>query len=194
MTEALRLFLLLVLAGAALTVLAVIWSWWMDEPRRLTRRLTTALGARPDAAILVRGRGAAAGFSLETQRVAALTGGGARALVFPLTELEGAELLVDETVVGRVWRGEGRRAVDVVSRTADEVSLRLVFNDPREPESVLELWPSSHGDAAGAIHEGRNWLARVDALMRRSGAAPTVSRQPPPVEPDWEDDDEADLP
>ena len=103
--------------------------------------------------------------------------------------------------------------MDRVPATAREVTLRLVFDDPRYPDFDLELWTA--GDearrdaptAASCAQAANQWLARVEAIVRRPRSAPVVSAAPPPPAPKvakrapapppedeappWDDDDEA---
>jgi hypothetical protein len=81
-------------------------------------------------------------------------------------------VIVDGLVVGRVHRGETRRALDAFD-AAERVALRLVFDDPGSPDFVLDLWlPEDEGRSdelppSEAIAEANRWLARIEALLRR---------------------------
>lgn len=212
MNELLRLVLLVALAGAAVTVLGSGVAWWSDEERRLRRYLRRSLKGPVDAAIIAKGRAAAAGFSISAGEAVVLWRGGANALLYPLSAFLGAELIVDERVVARVFRGEPRRALDIIERGAQTVTLRLIFDNPRDPDFDLDLWlppdalrpnPST---AAKAIQQARNWLARVESLLRLPGQPreePRVAQQPPPPPepapqplaearelPPWEDEED----
>ena len=51
------------------------------------------------------------------------------------------------------------------------MTLRLVFDDLREPEFELELWrasdpPGGH-DLASAVAEARRWFTHAEAVLRR---------------------------
>jgi hypothetical protein len=207
LSDALRLILLLAIAGAAVTVLGSGVSWWMDEERRLNRYIRRSLGGEPDAVIVVRGRAAAAAFSLASSEAVVMWRGGAKALLYPLHAFLGAELIVDDVVVARVFRGEPRRALDAVSTGARTVTLRLIFDNPRDPDFDLDLWlppDSLRRDTLSpgkAIQQGRTWLARVDSLLRLAAqpkvepriAAEPKPPAPPPAEaeiPPWEDDED----
>ena len=48
MAEVVRVILLIALAAALLTTLALALSWWMEPPRRIRRALLKALGAPPE--------------------------------------------------------------------------------------------------------------------------------------------------
>jgi hypothetical protein len=209
LSDALRLILLLAIAGAAVTVMGSGVSWWMDEDRRLNRYIRRSLGGEPDASIVVRGRAAGAGFSLASAEAVVMWRGGAKALLYPLHAFLGAELIVDDIVVARVFRGEPRRALDAVASGARTVTLRLVFDNPRDPDFDLDLWlppDSLRRDAATpakAIQQGRTWLARVESLLRLAAqpkVEPRIAAEPPKTAPQaaesppWEDDDDESFP
>ncbi|MEI7932316.1 MAG: hypothetical protein WCI21_04580 [Alphaproteobacteria bacterium] len=191
MTDAARLILSLILAGAILTAGAAIWSWWTDRERALTRLSRRVLGGRPDALCISPARSAAVALRIETGKILLLWNGGAGALLYPIEALEGAELIVDHAVVARAFRGEPRRALDHINREARQATLRLVFDNPRSPEFALDLWlPEDARRRAGsgptaAIEEGRAWLARTESLLRRPRSEPAVAR---PAAPNGADD------
>jgi hypothetical protein len=180
MHEAVRTLLLLALAGCLVTAAGSGATWWRDEERRLRRYLRKALGAPPESMIVAPGRGRAAGLSLERGLVAVLWDGGTKGLIYRLRQLVGAELILDDAVAARVFRGEARRALDQAPSVAHQVILRLIFDNPRDPDFELELWPP--GDAAKrertsvgqAIAGGRRWISGVEAILRQ--AEPAVGR------------------
>lgn len=206
MTDMARLFLLLGLAGTAVTFLGSLALWFLDEPRRIRRALRRVLRSEPEAMVLAKGRGRGAGFSFQTGLAAVAWDRGDWCLIYRIDELIGAELVVDGQVAGRVYRGETRRALDQMVSSADQVTLRLLFDDPRNPDFDLDLW--LRGDEArrddwspqAAIQEANRWLARADAILRRPPApkpAPVVSAPPPspspaPIDddPPWDDDED----
>lgn len=204
MTDIARLLLMLGLAGTAVTFVGSLALWWLDEARRIRRALRRVLKGEPDSVVIARGRGRGAGFCFDTGLAAVAWDRGAWCLVYRIDELTGAELVVDGQVAGRVYRGEPRRALDQRVSSADEVTLRLIFDDPRNPDFDLELW--LRGDAArrddwspqDAIQEANRWLARAEAILRRPPAprsAPVVAAPPPPrpaPEPEPEPDPEPD--
>lgn len=178
-----RVLLLIALSGAALTAAGGVAMWFLDEERRLRRALTRVLKAPPDAMVVARRRGRGAGFSFETGLAAVAWDTGAWCLVYRLDEFNGAELLVDGQVVARAIRDEPRRALDQTALSAAQVTLRLLFADPRHPDFDLHLYLA--GDEAGpkprtpadAILEANRWLARADAILRR----PIAPRGPAPA-------------
>lgn len=214
MTDMARLFLLLGIAGAAVTFLGSLALWFLDESRRIRRALRRVLQAEPEAMVLAQGRGRGAGFAFQTGLAAVAWDRGDWCLIYRIDELIGAELVVDGQVAARVYRGEPRRALEQRVSSADQITLRLIFDDPRNPDFDLDLW--LRGDEARrddwspqkAIQEANSWLARCDAIVRRP-AAPRAAVAPPPpppppapppparVEaaaepPPWDDDDEPD--
>lgn len=208
MTDMARLFLLLGLAGTAVTFLGSLALWFLDEPRRIRRALRRVLKADPEAMVLARGRGRGAGFSFQAGLAAVAWDLGAWCLIYRIDELIGAELVVDGQVAARVYRGEPRRTLEQRVSSADQITLRLIFDDPRNPDFDLDLW--LHGDEARrddwspqkAIQEANSWLARCDAILRRPQApraAPVVTSpvqasaprtEPASEPPPWEDDED----
>jgi hypothetical protein len=195
MEDLARLIILVAAAGVAVTVAGGWLAWWMAEERRLTRLVRRALGGEADAVIVAKGRNAAAGFRVETDRFVVMRRGGAEALLYPLEALDGAELIIDHAVAGRVFRNETRRPVDRIESAPQSVTLRLIFNDARNPDFDLDLWriedlARRHAPVPGdVVHEGRSWLARIDALLRRGPRQRIATPAAVPAEaPPWEDD------
>ena len=216
MTDFARLLVLLAVCGLAVTVAGSASIWFMDEERRIRRALKRVLGAKPDALVIAKGRGRGMGFSLAARSMAVVWDSGGWCLVYRLDELVGAELIIDGQTAGRVHHGETRRALDLIPTHADQISLRLLFDDPMRPDFDLDLWLA--GDEARrdspspskAVKEANQWLARIEALQRRaapkpawSRAAPAENAAPPPAlqgeaesdlteddaSPPWDDDE-----
>jgi hypothetical protein len=214
MTEVGRLLISLALAGAGLTLLGAGVIWSLDETRRIRRSLTRVLGEAPHALAIARGRGKGVGFNFTTNQMAVTWEAGAWCLIYRLDELVGAELAVDGQVLARVYRGEPRRALDLMRGADTQVRLRLIFDEPRNPDFVLDLWlPEDETrkgamSAAESIQEANRWIARVESLLRRPApirlpsavaapqpqarpAPPPVSRAVPAAEPPpWDDEDD----
>lgn len=177
MDEVTRLLAMLGVAGVAVTVLASIARWRMNEGRRVRRGLKVVLKGQPHGFLAALGRGRGMGFNFTTNQVAVVWDAGAWGLVYSLEELMGAEVIVDGLVVGRAHRGETRRALDAFE-AAERVALRLVFDDPAHPDFILDLWlPEDEGrrdelPPDEAIAEANRWLARIEALMRRPATKP----------------------
>lgn len=206
MSELARLLLFVAIAGSAVTFLGSLAIWYGDEDRRIRRALRHVLKSDPEGVVVARGRGRGAGFSFSTNLLAVAWDRGAWCLLYRLEELVGAELLVDGQVMGRVFRDEGRRAIDHVAPQAQTVTLRLIFDDPRHPDFALDLW--APGDElrresrspAELMQEANRWLARCEAIVRRPlpprpirETTETVVAQPrqaAPVLTAYADDDE----
>jgi hypothetical protein len=210
MDEAARLITLLALAGGALTLLGAACAWFLDETRRIRRTLRQALGAEPQPWLAARGRGVGVGFNLSSGQLAVTWDKGGWRLDYAVSELVGAELIVDRRVAARAFRGEARRPLDQLDDPQERVRLRLVFDDPEHPDFDIDLWrPEDAGrrgrlTAEEALREANRWLARIEALLRRSparpqpaplaavGAAPAARPAPAPsAGPLFDDDDDA---
>jgi hypothetical protein len=182
MSELARLLLFVAIAGSAVTFLGSLAIWYGDEDRRIRRALRNVLKSDPEGFVVARGRGRGAGFSFSTNLLAVAWDRGGWCLVYRLEELMGAELLVDGQVMGRVFRGEGRRAIDHVSPQAQSVTLRLIFDDPRHPDFALELWAPGDEQRRESrspgelMQEANRWLARCEAIVRRP-----LPDTPPPL-------------
>lgn len=180
MDEVPRLILMLVLAGAVLTLLGALAIAFNDEARRVKRGLKQVLGAEPHALIVARGRGRGAGFDFGAGRMAVAWDAGAWCLIYRIEELIGAELVLDSQVAARAHRGEARRALDVMGGAEKEVRLRLLFDDPRHPDFDLVLWLAEDATRRGAqtaedaVQDANRWIARTEAILRR----PLPRREP----------------
>jgi hypothetical protein len=203
MSELWRLLLLVTLSASAVTFVGSAAIWFMDEERRIRRALRHVLKGAPETVIIAKGRGRGAGFNFTSNQAAVAWDSGAWCLIYRIDELMGAELSVDGQVIGRVFRGEPRRAIDQIVQQAGQVSLKLIFDDPRHPDFELDLW--LEGDQqrresrspADAIQEANRWLLRADAIVRRplapkakpapppsSSPEPAIQSRPPVVEPE----------
>jgi hypothetical protein len=200
MDEAARLLTLLALAGGALTLVGGAFAYFLDETRRIRRTLTEGLnGAVPQPMLVARGRGMGIGFDLTAGLVVVAWDKGGWRLSYRLDELVGVELIVDRTVAARAFRGEPRRPLDQLAEPEERVRLRFVFDDPAQPDFPLDLWlPEDDGlsgrpDAQEALGEASRWMARIEAILRRPGAAPakaavaTPIRAPAPPAPLFDD-------
>lgn len=215
MGEVLRLLLSLGLAGVALTIAGAGFIWSMNETRRVRRSLARVLGEPAHAELIAHGRGKGVGFNFSTNQMAVCWDAGGWCLVYRLEELIGAELAVDGQVLARVHRGEARRALDITSGADTQVRLRLIFDDMRHPDFVMDLWlpeDDTRKDAMTApeaVQEANRWIARVEAVLRRPTprrdpplpeaappprppvSAPIAAEEPPPWDEDDPDDPEA---
>ena len=199
MSELWRLLLLVTLSASAVTFVGSAAIWFMDEERRIRRALRHVLKGAPETVIVAKGRGRGAGFNFTTNQAAVAWDSGAWCLIYRIDELMGAELSVDGQVIGRVFRGEQRRAIDQIVQQAAQVTLKLIFDDPRHPDFELDLWlegDQQHREnrsPANAIQEANRWLLRADAIVRRplapkakpaTASEPAIQSRPPAVEPE----------
>ncbi len=189
MNELVRLLVLLGVAGIVVTVIGAVAIWHADEGRRIRRGLKVILKGDLHGYLVARGRGRGMGFNFTSNHIAVAWDQGAWGLIYRLDELIGAEVIADGMVVGRVHRGESRRALDSLGGAEQRVTLRLVFDDVTHPEFVLDLWlPADEGRRAAfapdeALEECNRWLARIEALFRRPVAPkprPPQTAPPPP--------------
>jgi hypothetical protein len=181
-------FLVLIgVAAVALAALGGVVGWYNDEGRRIRRGLRKVLAGETHALIVAHGRGRGAGFNFTSGAMAVTWDAGEWCLIYRLEELLGVELVVDGQVTGRVFRNEARRPVDALGAANQQVSLRLVFDDPQHADFLLELWSAARSprrpvlDASQAVEEGNRWLARLESLFRRQPAA--VGGRPARTEP-----------
>lgn len=183
----------MVLLGGAGVTLAAWWAaFFMAEERRLARAFRQGLGGgQPDAALISHGAGRGVALSLAAQRIVTAWDAGGWRLAYPLDALLGAELDLDGEVAALALRGEPGRRLERQSGAEREVRLRFLFDDARHPDFELVLWPpqSSRGGPARpreAIAEANRWIARTEALLRRTGGAlapggkPAAPRPSPP--------------
>lgn len=186
MSDLARVLLTLALAGTVVTFLGSFVLWLTNEDRRIGAALRRVMNAPSEATIIARGRGRGAGLSLESGLFATAWDKGDWCMVYRLEEVVGGELLIDGEVVARVFRGENRKPLDRVPASARQVVLRLVFDDPRYPDFELELWAS--GDetrreaptAAQCAQAANQWMARIEAIVRRPRAVVSAAPPPPP--------------
>ena len=180
------LLLMILLAGAALAILGSFAVMFADDDRRIRRALQKVLKGPPEASVTAPGRGRGAGFSFATGLAAVAWDGGSWCLVYGLEELVGAELIIDGQVMARAYRDEVRRPLDRVSAQASRVTLRMIFDDPRHADFDIDLWVAGddlrrpNASPATAVQEANSWLARTDAILRRSRPRPKVATPPPP--------------
>ena len=170
MAEVVRVILLIALAAALLTTLALALSWWMEPPRRIRRALLKALGAPPEVEAVSPREGRACALNFDVEQVVVLWANGAHGLAYAFEEVEGGEIIVDGHVVARIRRGEARKSLDVLAPDAEQVVLRLMCADARHPEFELALWDAALAGETGspgeALRLGRRWLSHLEALLK----------------------------
>jgi hypothetical protein len=152
-----------------------------------------------DAQMIGRGQNAAIAIGDEPPQILVMQEGGAKARLYQLAHLLGAELDVDDVMVSRAFLGEARMPLDHAAANAQTVVLRLLFYDPKHPDFDLVIWSprrrrSQDQSSDIAIREGARWVARIDALLRqhardepRSAPLPPVRRAQPAPAPLFDD-------
>jgi hypothetical protein len=181
MADWLGLVALIALGGAAVTVIAAVVARALTEERRLQRVFRKGLGAAPDASLVAAGFGRGAALSLTTRRLTTVWDGGRWRLDYGLDEVLGAELELDGEIAARAVRGEERRRLERSSSAEREVLLRLLFDDPQHPDFELQLWPAKarrprDSGPRAAVSEANRWIGRIEAVLRRTGAARVAAR------------------
>jgi hypothetical protein len=171
--------------------LGAVIAWHMDDARRVRRGLKVILKGEVHDLLVARGRGHGFGFNYTLNLVAVAWESGAWGLVYRLDELLGAELIVDGYVAARAQRGEARRALDRLDGAEDRIALRLVFDDATRPDFVVDFWMAEdedrHGgiDSQDAMEDANRWIARIEAMLRRTHGRPTAppaaARAAPPA-------------
>ncbi len=187
MSDLIRNLLLLGITGAAVTLVGSGAAYWLGRGAALAPDAAAGPGRRPEMVVVARGSGLGAGLNLEASRVAVLWNGGLKGLVYRLDQLVGAELIVDDRVAARAFRDEPRRPLDEVAADPGRVLLRLVFDNPRDPDFELVLWPPADpavvnpGTGVDAIRTARRWVSSVESILRQT--APRPEPLPPAAAP-----------
>jgi hypothetical protein len=94
MAEAFRVILLVALAAALLTTLALAFAWWMEPPRRMRRALLKALAAPPEVEAMSVGEGKACALNFDMEQVVVLWASGGHGLAYAFEEVDGGEIIV----------------------------------------------------------------------------------------------------
>jgi hypothetical protein len=186
MSGLIRLVTLILVAGAALTLIGSFVARYFEESQQIRRAFRRVFGSEADVLVVAVGRGTGAGLNFKSSTCAVTSDSGAWCLIYRIDELVGAEMIIDGQVVARAFRGEPRRALEQVATQASTVTLRLVFDDVHHPDFELDLW--RHGDEirkgkspSSAVQEANRWLARSEAILRRPQGAqsPAPAIAPP---------------
>src|SRR5579875_1038952 len=127
MHQALGVLLIFCALCAGAVMLAAWVSWWFEPGHRTLRALNRRLEAPAEAVALAPLRAQGVALRVSDSRIAIVRGLGDVGLVFDLNELVGVELIFAGRVAARLFRGEGRRPLDLVPPQASAVALPLVF-------------------------------------------------------------------
>ena len=199
MSEFIRILLILGIAGSGLTMIGAAVAWWQTEDRRLNRLIERVFGGPADAQIIGKGQNAAIAIGNDPPQILVMQDGGAKARLYQLEHLLGAELDVDDVVVSRAFLGEARIPLDYAAATAQKAVLRLLFYDPKHPDFDLLIWSPKRrqGQEQSSdieIRDGARWIARIDALLRqhardepRQTTSQQIQRPAPPPAPLFDD-------
>lgn len=184
---------LLVVMTAVIAAVGSFAAVYSNDARRVRRGLRKVLQSEPHALLVASGSQRGVGFNFTSNMAAVAWDAGAWCLLYRIEEFVGAELIVDDAVVARAYRGETRRPMELTRAPDQLVRLRLIFDDPRYPDFDIDLWtPAERQRRNGiveldAIQEGNRWIARSESLFRRKPMGSAVVRprveeadEPPP--------------
>lgn len=191
---------LIILSAAVLAILVVLYRLYdsrVEQPKKLEDELreglTDADGRRykADVMALEPVRKAAAASSYEGNRVIIVRNfGKIPHKPYSMHELLGIEIFVDDKVIGRVMRSGQHILLDNIAPVVNRVTMRLIFDDPSDPDFELVLWDPHDNLTAraegprAAMNNARKWFYHVEAVLRRTISAPQpVVGAPPAVAP-----------
>lgn len=197
---------LIILSAASLAVLVVLYRLYVsrvEEPKKLEDELREGLGGfKPDVQALEPVRKAAAASSYDGDRIVIVRDfGKVPHKPYRMSELMGIEIFVDDKVVGRVVRGGPTKLLDDIAPSVHRVTMRLMFDDPAEPDFELVIWDPNDAMTAraegprAALNNARKWFYHVEAVLRRTATGDRPPKpMPPPILPDPNAPDLARIP
>lgn len=166
---------LLALAAAIavlLTGLRLATNAYNETGRQILRGLRKVLKGPVEAFIIDYGHGCGVGFNFTSMMMAVAWDAGEWCRLYGVEELLGVELVVDGRVEGWAFAKGQLWAADEEKAGEEHVALRHLFDDPHNPDFVLELWNAgreeddeSIPDARTAVEKGNRWLEGMAALM-----------------------------
>lgn len=187
---------LIILSAAALAVLIILYRIYesrVEQPKKLEDEVKEALGgAKPDVESIEPVRKAACAISYMADKIVIVREfGKLPTRTYTIADLYGLEVFVDGRIFARVVRAGSAKpldtgsykAIDDIAPTVNDVTVRLIFDDPIHPDFQLILWRPD--DALTARAEGpraamaraRKWFHHVEAILRR----PIHVKVPPPA-------------
>lgn len=188
---------LIILSAAVLAILVVLYRLYdsrVEQPKKLEDELreglTDADGRRykADVMALEPVRKAAAASSYEGNRVIIVRNfGKIPHKPYSMHELLGIEIFVDDKVIGRVMRSGQHILLDNIAPVVNRVTMRLIFDDPSDPDFELVLWDPHDNLTAraegprAAMNNARKWFYHVEAVLRRTISAPQPVVGAPPA-------------
>ena len=174
---------LIILSAAVLAILIILYRIYdsrVEQPKKLEDELREGLGGfKADVTILEPVRKLAAASSFAGDRIVIVENFGKTPhKLYKMADLMGMEVIVDNLVVGRVMRSGPHIMLDNIAPTVHNVRMRLMFDDPSFPSFEPIIWAPDDGLTAraegprAALENVRHWFYHVEAVMRRSQAAP----------------------
>ncbi|MDI7774257.1 hypothetical protein [Asticcacaulis sp. EMRT-3] len=189
---------IIILSAAVLAILVVLYRLYdsrVEQPKKLEDELREGLGGfKADVQALEPVRKAAAASSFAGDRIIIVRNfGKIPHKPYTMAELMGIEVFVDDKVAGRVVRGGPTKLLDDIAPTVHRVTLRLMFDDPSDPDFELVIWDPHDAMTAraegprAALNNARKWFYHVEAVLRRTSAPPkpasALIAAPPPMPP-----------
>lgn len=190
---------IIILSAAALAILLVLYRIYdsrVEQPKKLEDELREGLtdpdGCRykADVMALEPVRKAAAASSYDGNRVIIVRNfGKIPHKPYTMHELLGIEIFIDDRVVGRVVRAGPHKMLDDIAPVVNRVTMRLIFDDPADPDFELVLWDPHDSLSAraegprAAMNNARKWFYHVEAVLRRTAASPAPKAPPASVPP-----------
>lgn len=186
---------MIILSAAALFILIILYRLYdtrVEKPRMLDDELKDALAdARPDVVLSEPVRNAAAAIAYRHDKVVLVHKSAHKFVsrIYPVRELMGIEVFVDDHVAARVIRGGLHKPLDDLKPDATKVRIRLMFDDPPHPDFDIALWDPNDAMTAraegpkAAMETARRWFYHVEAIVRRpfeASPAPVTGVTPPP--------------
>ncbi len=187
---------LIILSAAALAILIILYRIYdsrVEQPKKLEDELLEGLGGfKADVQALEPVRKAAAASSYAGDRVVIVRNfGKIPHKPYKMNELLGIEIFVDDRVIARVMRSGPHKMFDDIAPVVNRVTMRLIFDDPSDPDFELVLWDPHDALTAraegprAAMNNARKWFYHVEAVIRRPLSAPATPPvpAPPPLPP-----------
>ncbi len=183
---------LVILSGAALAILFILYRIYetrVEQPKKLDDELKEALeGRKADVEAVEPVRKCAAAICYALNRIVIVRDFGKKPpRIYPVAELMGIEVFVDDKVVARVLRNGPHKMLDDIAPQVNRVTMRMMFDDPAHPDFELVLWDPHDALTAraegprAAMETARRWFYHVEAILRRP--APEKPKPLPPAHP-----------
>lgn len=183
---------IIILSAAVFAILLILYRIYdsrVEQPKKLEDELREGLGGfKADVQALEPVRKAAAASSYAGDRIVIVRNfGKIPHKPYKIADLIGMEVFVDDRVIARVMRSGPHKMFDDIAPVVNRVTMRLVFDDPGDPDFELVLWDPHDALTAraegprAAMNNARKWFYHVEAIMRRP--IPIPVKAPPPIAP-----------